>query len=281
MLALLVPAPTSAAGLDEREAQVEARQLAGDRRADDARRRRSRRRTRAQSAAARSTNSRHSACERSRQASSRCGSVRSPAGIRSAISGVEPQMPGADGGQRRRAGGGRVDGAALHRHAGGVGLELEQGRVAGQAAVDAQHLDRHRLADRRDARRRPARRSPRARRARRGPGRVPEVSPAITARASGLPPRRADPGERRQHADAAGVLDLGRRGGERGRVGRQPEVAAQPLEQRAGGEDAAVDRPLDPPVDAPGDGGQQAAAGLRALGRRRGRARTRRSRRSP
>ena len=63
-----------------------------------------------------------------RQASSRRGSTRSPTGMRSAIAAVSRPQPGADGGQRRRAGGGRVDGAALDRRAGGVGLQLKQQR---------------------------------------------------------------------------------------------------------------------------------------------------------
>jgi hypothetical protein len=50
-----------------------------------------------------------------------------------------------------------------------------------------------------------------------------------------------------------------------GRVGREPEVAAQPLEQRAGGEDATVERPLDLARDAPGDGRDQAADGRGTL----------------
>src|SRR6478609_5484841 len=54
--------------------------------------------------------------------------------------------PGPDGGQRRGSGDGGVNGAALHRHTSGVGLELEQGRISGQAAVHPEDFDRNRLA---------------------------------------------------------------------------------------------------------------------------------------
>ena len=57
----------------------------------------------------------------------------------------------------------------------------------------------------------------------------------------GSPPRRSEPGERRQHPHAAGVLDLAGEGRKRGRVRREPEVARKPLEQRAGGEHATVE----------------------------------------
>ena len=40
-------------------------------------------------------------------------------------------------------------------------------------------------------------------------------------------------------------VDLAGEAGERRRVGREAQVAAQPLEQRPRGEDAAVERPLD------------------------------------
>ena len=75
-------------------------------------------------------------------------------------------------------------------------------------------------------------------------GRDPAVSPAITARASGFhhgAPTPASAGSTRTPA----VSSTPRGGrGERGGVGREAEVARQPVEQRAGGEHAAVDRPL-------------------------------------
>src|SRR6478609_3523071 len=64
-----------------------------------------------------------------------------------------------------------------------------------------------------------------------------------------------------------GIPDAGadrRRGRQRGRIGGQAEVAAEPFEQCAGGEHAPVDRPLHLAVDPPSDGGEEAALGLRA-----------------
>ena len=84
----------------------------------------------------------------------------------------------------------------------------------------------------------------------------------------GLPPRGPDPGERGQHANPAAVLDLRRGRGERGRIGRQAEVPAHPLEQGSSSEHPAVDRPLHPSIDAPGDGGEQPTPGLGPLGPR-------------
>ena len=111
---------------------------------------------------------------------------------------------------------------------------------------------------------------------------VPPCMPGEHRARVGLPPGRADARQAGQHARAAVVL--GARGpARRARPGSSamPELAAHPLEHRAGGEHAAVDRVLHPAVDAPGHGRQQAAGRLAAPRRPRGRARTRRCRRWP
>ena len=79
------------------------------------------------------------------------------------------------------------------------------------------------------------------------------------------PPRRADPGQRREQAHAAAVLHLGRHARKRRRILRQPQVPAQPFQKRSGGEHATVDRPLDLPVRPPGHGGEEPALRVRPL----------------
>ncbi len=76
------------------------------------------------------------------------------------------------------------------------------------------------------------------------------------------PPGRADPGESRQHPRASRVVGLARQRAERRRGIGESELAAEPLEHRPGGEDAAVERVLGPAVDHPGDRRQQATCGL-------------------
>ena len=78
------------------------------------------------------------------------------------------------------------------------------------------------------------------------------------------PPRRTEAGERREHPHPGAVLHLGGERGEGRRVRREPEVAAQPFEQRARGEHPAVEGVLHPPVHTPRDRRQQPA--LRRIG---------------
>ena len=176
-----------------------------------------------------------------------------------------PRMPGADGGQRGGAEHGRVGRAALDRRADRVGLQLEQQALVGQPAVDAQ-------------RRRPAptraiaattsatRQAMPSNAARATCARVvPAVRPAIVPRASGRhhgAPTPVMPGSTR--APPLSGTAAGERA-ERGRLGREAELAAQPLEHLAGGEHAAVERVLGHAVDPPGDGGEEAAGRLRDL----------------
>ena len=176
---------------------------------------------------------------------------------------------------------GGIHGAALHRHAGGVGLELKQQG----SRVRPPSTRRTSTGPSRDhARRRPppARRSPRAPRAPRAPGRAPAVSPAITARALGPPPRGPEPGERRQHAHARPRPPPARRA-----PASAAGSGASPRSRLSHSSSApAVNTPPSSahstsPVDAPGDGRQQPAAPAPAARRPRSRARTRRCRRWP
>ena len=186
-----------------------------------------------------------------------------------------PTAPSAGGAEH-----GRVGAGGVHAHADRVGLELEQQRLVGEAAVHAQRATStlSRMAATTSATRQAMPSSA----ARATCARVvPPCIPASTARASGRhhgAPRPARPGSTRAPAV---VLGLARQLGERGRALGHAELAAHPLEHRPGGEHAAVDRVLRAAVDAPGDGGQQAARWARAPRRPRGRARTRRCRRWP
>src|SRR5215218_252761 len=177
--------------------------------------------------------------------------------------GVGPDA-GADGRQRGGARDRRVDRSALHRHAGRVGLELEQEPVAGEAAVDAQDVEVGVLSHRLDHVRHPP-----GDRLERRAGEVRDARARREARDDGArrraPPRRSEPRQRREHAHPAGVVDLGGPGHEAGGVGVEAEIAAEPVQQRARREHAAVDRPLDAAADPPGDRGEQAAGRARPL----------------
>ena len=175
------------------------------------------------------------------------------------------QPQNADSGERRSAGGGRIDGAALNGHAGRVGLELEQRWIARQAAIDAEHIDWDGLTDHAhnvgDA---PCDRLQR----RACEMRWSSARGQTADHAAGFrpPPRRSHSGECRQHTDPARVLDSSGRDRERGWIICEPKIPAQPLEQRPSGEDASIDCPFDPTADAPGDRRYEAPAGLGALG---------------
>src|SRR5919108_2998694 len=116
-------------------------------------------------------------------------------------------------------------------------LEPEQQMVAREPTVDAQYVDGGLLRNRLDHVRDP-------------PGdrldcRPSNVTRARAGRQTGdhaargwPPPRRTESGQRRQDAHARGIVYLTGEAGQGGGIGRQTEVAAQPLEQRSGGEHA-------------------------------------------
>ncbi len=173
----------------------------------------------------------------------------------------------ADRGQDGRAEHGRVGAGRLDRHADRVGLELKQQRLVGEAAVHAQRAHVHALAHRGDHVRHapgdPLQRRPRHVR----PGGA-AVQPGDHGARVRAPPGRPDAGQRRQHAGAGAVLGLAGELGQRGRPLGDAELAAHPLEHRAGGEHAAVDRVLRDAVDPPRHGRQQPAGRSRHLGAR-------------
>ena len=174
------------------------------------------------------------------------------------------EQPGADGGQRGRAGGesrrpGRArPGRRSRRPAAGAAPARWSARRRRAAPPPAPTRASPR------SRRRRARRSPRARRATCSRF-VPAVRPAIVPRASGrhhgaptpvMPGRIRTPPE--LSAPRASAPSAGRLVGE-------AELAAHPLEHLRRREHAAVERVLLVAVDPPGDGRQQAARRLRHL----------------